>query len=164
MIVNIHADLDHLTQLPQLGISQWIGRVPNYWRTNYQGSEVCHKPSRCWGRLHTAHHADSRNRGGPREITKRDQPRRGRRRTTARDPVARGRGPAGLPVGSALCRESSASDQTTVQVSPPPMRAASLAEGSPSASPRALVIWARTWSSYVARSTCRKIPMGDWWR
>ena len=54
--------------------------------------------------------------------------------------------------------------QTTVQVSPPPISAASRSAGSPGAASRAVAIWARAWSSYVGRSTWRKMPIGDWLR
>ena len=53
--------------------------------------------------------------------------------------------------------------QTIVQVSPPPISAASRAVRSASSSlPWPVAIWARAWSSYVARSTWRKMPIGDW--
>ena len=78
-----------------------------------------------------------------------------RRRTTRR--IAPGRSSSG---GCAWARTG----QTTVQVSPPPMRAARRAGGSSSESPRAVVSCARAWSSYVARSTWRKMPIGDWLR
>ena len=51
--------------------------------------------------------------------------------------------------------------QTTVQVSPPLMSASRRSAGSPGAASPAVRSWARAWSSYVARSTCRKIPIGE---
>ena len=55
--------------------------------------------------------------------------------------------------------------QTTVQVSPPPISAASRSAGVAGGRRRGrCATWARAWSSYVGRSTWRKIPIGAWWR
>jgi hypothetical protein len=51
--------------------------------------------------------------------------------------------------------------QTTVQVSPPPISAASRSECEPGADSCAVWIWPRAWSSYVGRSTWRKMPIGE---
>ena len=61
-------------------------------------------------------------------------------------------------------RMSGSDRQMTVQVSPPPMRPASRSVGVPVTASRAVATWARAWSSYVARSTWRKMPIGDWLR
>ena len=54
--------------------------------------------------------------------------------------------------------------QTTVHVSPPPIRPASRSCGESGAAEAAVAICARAWSSYVDRSTWRKMPIGDWLR